>query len=249
MGATRVGRRRTMGRSRTSQRRWPGSPTSSGTTAAGGALPDIARPDRQRARRGDDCAVGSDRRLRGGHRCGKVRPLPALLRQQRPGLRPGRGHRLQARDERDLVLVGLRPRPAAHVRSWRPGGISCGCSAARAPTTSPGCGRSTPTCPAPGRSRSGGPAGDTSPGSASTAATTARPTASAASSARPSGAPAHQEAGAAVGECGRPGRRAGYQDRRDVHRDSAVADARARGDGRVYVKGYGGVSGAANENN
>ena len=46
-----------------------------------------------------------------------------------------------------------------------------------------------------------------------------------------------------------PGRRAGRQDRRDFHRDSAVPDARARGDGRVYVKGYGGVSGAANENN
>jgi hypothetical protein len=116
MGATRVGRRRTMGRSRTSQRRWPGSPTSSRTPAAGGALPGIVGPDRQRARRGDDCAVGSDRPLRGGHRCGKVRPLRALLRRQRPGLRPGRGHRLRARDERDLVLVGLRPRPAPHVR-------------------------------------------------------------------------------------------------------------------------------------
>ena len=56
-----------------------------------------------------DASVAGDR---GRH----LRRLPALLRRQRARLRPRRGHRLRARDERSLVLVGLRARPGGDVR-------------------------------------------------------------------------------------------------------------------------------------
>ena len=44
---------------------------------------------------------------------GDLRHLPALVRRQRPRLRPRCGHRLRARDERQLVLLGMgAPRPS-----------------------------------------------------------------------------------------------------------------------------------------
>ena len=42
--------------------------------------------------------------------------LPARVRRQCPGLRPPSRHRLRARDERQLVLVGLQACPGADVR-------------------------------------------------------------------------------------------------------------------------------------
>ena len=58
--------------------------------------------------------VSADRRRR-------LRCLPADLRRQRPGLRSRRGHRLRARDERSLVLMGIPQHvpPATFVAAWR----------------------------------------------------------------------------------------------------------------------------------
>ena len=113
-----------------------------------------------------------------------LRRLPAYLCRQRPGLRPRRRRRLRARDERHLVPLGLRARQAGDfVAAWR---HIVTLFRGRAPTTSPGCGRSNRTARHRARRRLVAGRAATSPGSASTATTSARPTPSPASSAAPS---------------------------------------------------------------
>jgi hypothetical protein len=81
-----------------------------------GALRDIVRPDDPQARRCHDREDRSRRRLCREHRGRPLRRLPALLCRQCPAFRLPSHHRLRARDERPLVLVGLRARPAVDLR-------------------------------------------------------------------------------------------------------------------------------------
>ncbi len=57
------------------------------------------------------------------HRRRRLRRLPALYADSVRDLRPRRGHRLRARDERSLVLMGIRAR-ARPRPSWPHGGTS-----------------------------------------------------------------------------------------------------------------------------
>ena len=82
----------------------------------GAAVRHGVRADHPQARRHPVRADRPDRRLGRGHRGRHLRRVPAHLRRPRPRLRARRGHRVRARDERPLVLVGLRAHPARHLR-------------------------------------------------------------------------------------------------------------------------------------